>query len=553
MNKTILKVQLWELWRLTRLELLFRFLLPIVMFYALGAMVGGHFQLLNVVALFGILLASLTSGLWLASFRQIEGGGFSLSLGYPRPLSSFQLVSVPLLWLTGSNVLVYLALATAFFQFFGVRPVGVAELPLVLFASVAMATLSWATHRIGERVLAAVLLGGGAVFWLSKRTESLEFLNPLTLGMGDFVTRSEGIILLLMTALMWIAAIYFLHLQRSGEMRPSRAAAKLQGFGEQVLAERTTGFLGPLHASLWFELRRAGGRALYVLGGGLVLMLGSGVLVGATEMTSMVNALWVASLCITPLALLLVTNESVLGLRYRGHTSSLSVFEATQPDTVGRNVLMKTGISMGLTWTGSMVVVLAALGCTGYFGGDVWDDAYSELIDAMKVSFDVAVIWLGGLLTALIIFAALCATAALLTMSFGYLIPRAEEHRSVGNALFAGVFIPIMAPILGSLFQWDLIWVGKLGALAWGMSLVVVALLSLWRCARAGHYSVAFLVLVVLSWGGLLAALWGFAVNTSIDLPKTNLYGYILLAGLLCVPPASLAWASLSMAALRSR
>ena len=420
-------------------------------------------------------------------------------------------------------------------------------------SEIAMAMVSWATHRIGERVLAAVLLGVGIILWLSNRTESLEFLNALYLGMGEFVTRSEEVIMLLLTALMWPATIYFVHLQRSGEMQPSFASANLQGYGEQVLAERTTRFLSPLHASIWFEVRRAMGRALYVLAGGLALMVGSAVVVAATDNMSMLSVFWAASLCITPLALLVVTNESVMGMKYRGHTSSLSAFEATQPDTVGRSVLLKAGVSTGLTWTGSMIIALAALGSTGFFWDTVWDDAYFELVDAMKTPFDIAVIWIGGLLTGFVVFAVLCATAALLIMSFGYLTPRAEEYKFVGNAVVAAMLVPIGAPALGSFFGWDLLWVGKLGALAWGMFLVGVALLSLMRCAREGHYSTAFLVASVLGWAALLATLWGFAVNTLIDLPQTNLYGYVLLAGLLCVPPASLAWASLSMAALRSQ
>ena len=219
MNWRMLRVQLWEIWRLTWVEYPVRILLPVwLMWFLLELMGGAGVFVMNFVFEL-VLLSSLVSMLWVNSFRQAGGSGYPFVLGFARPVSNVCLVLVPLAWLVLSNVMVYFALAVAFWAVSGVPCPGVAFIPVIVACSMVLAMICWATNRVLERAMAAAGFGALFLWWMAPR---IARLDPLAVEAGRLVeifrlSAPEYCVLLFVSAACGWLTVLFVGQQRCGD------------------------------------------------------------------------------------------------------------------------------------------------------------------------------------------------------------------------------------------------------------------------------------------------------------------------------------------------
>jgi hypothetical protein len=271
---------------------------------------------------------------------------------------------------------------------------------------------------------------------------------------------------------------------------------------------------------------------------------------GASEFSGddLMVILWGASLVITPLALLGATVDGVLGLKYHGADSRLTIYEAIRPVTVRQNIRQKLGMILAITLPGWALIALAALVIAAAFYGGF----FSELRQFLSPSSPHFLLQVSALSIGICILAiATCIALALLLMSAGYVAPRLKMHPVACWAFAVAVAVSLALPVVESLTGWKLTGIASACQVLWGLFFIGATVSSLWRARREGFYSLPWLCCAGSAWALLLAALAGAAIYTGADIPNLTPYTTVLVAGLLCIPLASVAWAPLSLAALR--
>jgi hypothetical protein len=146
---------------------------------------------------------------------------------------------------------------------------------------------------------------------------------------------------------------------------------------------------------------------------------------------------------------------------------------------------------------------------------------------------------------------ATCIAFALLLMSAGYVAPRLKEHPVACWVFAVAVAISLALPVAEALTGWKLAGIARACQLLWGVFFIGSTTWSLWRARRERLYSLPWLCCTTGAWALLLAALAGAARYAGAELPDLTPYTTVLVVGLLTIPLASVAWAPLSLAALR--
>lgn len=550
MNTTILRAQLWELWRLTWGDIVVRIGGTFAYFWLFTLLPDGVTDYLQGIVLIVVVLASLVSGLWLNSYDRWSRGGFPFSLGYTRPIPTFWLVSVPLTWLLISNALIFLVLMRATEMVFAWNLPQLSLLPVVLLGTALVALVAWCTTGRAEREIAATAVCVGAL-WLC--VEAAALLDPLKRGASVRVTSHapdlQTCVILMVGALVAVSLIFLAIRQlRSGGRAPALGGRSFFQVLSRHDGERVDAFYSARHAQWWFDLRRAGSRARAIVLTGLILLLIASW--GASEFggESLMAILWGASVIITPLAVLGGTVDGVLGLNHQGTNSRLAIYEAIRPVTIRHNILQKLGFVLGITLPGWTMFALGALVVDSVFWGGIMRD----LTAFLSRDDSVAALQMAGFIVAGYVLAtATCIAFALLLMSAGYVAPRLKEHPVACWVFAVAVAVSLALPVVEALTGWGLTGVVHACQILWGLFFIGATIRSLWRAGHEGFYTVPWLCCAAVAWALLLAALSGAAIYTGADIPDLTPYTAVLAAGLLCIPLASVAWAPLSLAALR--
>ena len=551
MTWAILRMQVWELWRLTRLELLLRFLLPLLFLWLLSLLPGGIMILGAGFTFEIVLIVSITSTLWVRCFRQRGAVGFPFTLSFSQPVPASRVVFVPLGWLLLTNALLYLALVGASRIVFHVVYPGLAMVPVVVLASIAIATLAWAARRLAERVVAAVAFGALALWWLAPRVGQLDPLSLLPVALEDAfqITGMEYGVMAGATVLIGGMCLYFIRQQRCGERGGLFRGRGMSAGIDRFTLERTSAFRTPREAQVWFELRRAVPRSLAIVLVGLCTMLAAGLALAGGGELSAVALLWPTSLCLTPLALLFCTVESVLGVKYRGQVALLSVYEATQPVAVAESIRLKLGVILRITLAGFAIFAVGALCGALVFFVSI-DDLGSVLADVADANGLAVALWIG---CGLALFAAVCAAAALWTMSLGYGSSVLADKKAPLAIVTAVLLLPGVIQVIEGLTGWDLRMVTGLCYLVSGGTLIGVTLMGFRSAVRAGFLSMGQSIGALGGWISLLALLLMLALDTGAEIPTLTFQEVVFAVGLLCIPVASVAWAPLSLGAARNQ
>lgn len=550
MNTTILRVQLWELWRLTWLDLLFRIGGTLAYLWLFTWMPEGVTDYLQGIVLIVVIAASLVSGLWLTSYDRRSQGGFPFALGYTRPILTRWLVAVPLAWLFISNALIFLALTCAAELAYAWSIPQLSMLPVILTGTALVAVVSWCTTGQAERETAATIVGTVA---LGLVIVAADLLDPLTEGAGVGVvfyapSLLASAVLLAGTLLAIYLCIVGIRLIRSGGRASLLGGRSLFQGSSRGGVEQVEAFRSARHAQWWFDVRRSGNRARAIVLNGLAVMLLASW--GATEFgaESIMAILWAASVVIAPLALLGVTVNGVLGLKYNGADSRLAIYEAIRPVTVSQNIRQKLALILAITLPGWAVIALGASVSAVLLNPGLLRDLSQSLSPSSNLFLLRAAGAIGGVS---LLATATCIAFALLLMSAGYVAPRLKEHPVACWVFAVAVAVSLALPVAEALTGWKLAGIARACQILWGAFFIGSTAWSLWRARRERLYSLPWLCCAAGAWALLLAALAGAARYAGAELPDLTPYTTVLVVGLLTIPLASVAWAPLSLAALR--
>lgn len=547
MTWAILRAQLWELWRLAFIVRIGGTLAYLWLFTLLPDDVTNDLQ---GSVHFAVVFASLMSGLWLYRDDPRSLGGFPFALGYTRPIPTRWLVAVPLAWLFISNALIFLALTWATEMVLSWDIPQLPTLPGILMGTALVALMSWCTTGQAEREIAATIVCSGGL-WLS--IESGGLLDPLSEESGNsFLFHAPGLpacaVLLVGSLFATSLCILSVRLLRSGGRASLLGGRSLFQGPSRSGVERFEAFRSARHAQWWFDVRRSGTRARAIVLGGLACMLLSSWGAFLYGDDSLAALLWGLSIGVTPSALLGVTVNSMLGFKNYLYDSRLTIYEAIRPVTVSQNIRQKLVLILTITLPGWAAIALGA----SVTAAALHPGFLSDLSQVLSPNSNLFLFKVAGAIGGITILAtATCIVLSLLLMSWGYVVPRLKEHPVVCWVFAVVVAVSLALPVVEALSGWELTGIAHACQLLWGLFFIGATAWSLWRAQREGFYSLPWLCCAAGVWALLLATLAGAARYAGAELPDLTPYTTVLVVGLLTIPLASVAWAPLSLAALR--
>lgn len=348
---------LWESWRLSRLRLVVGVFL---------ATLGGAALIVSPVdaaesATFALMLAGFTAyfSLWW-TVNPDSRRGFSMTLGFARPIPTWVLVSVPMAYVGITCAATYLVsvliLRAAFGISFPLLPVAA----LVGTLSLAGVAFNWC--RPGNAVGWAVALVIGLL--------SLYFGNPFVannlvplpdrwLELFAFSAWAYGWMALIAVAATGVTVAAVARQRRGDDgftltMPAGRSADALARaafrawFANRLRVPCPTA--SPTRAQLWLEVYTGGAR---VLGMGILSVMGFTLVVQIAS-TKYGGYFWANMALIVGLFLPLIAGSRLLlGVRRTQGTTYLSPFDATRPITTARLIGLKvavTSFAILLSW-----------------------------------------------------------------------------------------------------------------------------------------------------------------------------------------------------------
>jgi len=352
---------LWECWRVSRLNLVSMIFL---------AMLGGAGTF--ALPMDGELDASLVVALaiYLALFGQLwaltidSRTGFTLRLGFTRPIPTRVLVTVPMVYVAASSAVAYLIPIWVLRTAFGI-PLPLLPAALVSTVSLTLVAFCWSSANPVRRRAFPVIL------WLLCTTWFLASLvagssatgEPQTTGSAEvfsFSASAYGWMALISAAAFWVTLAGVAR-QRRGDDGFSTAPPT----GEGAVARPRSAFRtwiadrvrimcpvsSPARAQLWFEMSTVGAR---VLTAGALTTLAAPIFFTVLDAAGALGQalyFWVWFPLMVPV---LVALPSMLGLRRKQGASYLGAFAATRSlgtaHLVGLKVLV-TSLAILLSWS----------------------------------------------------------------------------------------------------------------------------------------------------------------------------------------------------------
>lgn len=562
MNITILRIQLWELWRIGRSELAWRaggLLVCFLVFEFLGSLTLSGAGLGELRAIFiafayvGLLLNACFPFLYGVDGTPGRGLMEYLRFQWAKPVPTLQLVLIPLLFGVFLQSLSCGGLACVLHFCFGLTYPFVTPLLFALVVSMVLSGCAYAFRGPWTAVGDAAVLGG-ILFWRiwpnflggAFILEEPEHWRALF----DFSAPDYAVLGAVAGAAVTLA-YWGARQHRHDVNMEARAAVSAERVAGELV--RATPFSTALQAQLWMEWRR-------ILGfwplTAVVLVLA----VGLSAVTSWWGLpeqfyilIWIMVLLICPVMLLVGGAAAVSGMDLRRGACRLSVFDATQPLPPGEYVRLKVAVLLASTFA-CLLVMGAVAACAWYLLPPATFDGLGK----------VARLWhklvqAGGEVGLLLAFAAVmlvsARTLALITLAGHYALNNAERKGAALTSAAIGALVTyVLLALVDITSTWDFAPVWKVTGWAVGVVLLVKTVRGLWCAWRQRLLAWAPLVVDGLVWLVFLCAVcWLAGVARGAGFPVANIHVLVFLAGLVCVPLGSGAWAPLALAARRSQ
>lgn len=386
--KTPQRAILWELWRTGRSDLMIR-LISLSFMVVLFATVISNSRLqasaLQPVAGITVLLLMICgsfSSLWLQEL-DTQQSGFSLRLGFTRPVATAWLVSLPMLYGVATSVLCYGIPASIFYAVIGTRLPVHAPVLLTCMINVGCIAAMWSARNRVEKITYFALLTtvtAGLVRWyVGEIPQGEAWVNEL----GDSVNRSWSV-LYDVIAVSAIAAMIGLTIIAVDRQRHEISRERVVLVTSDVATAADTGKEKSSWTSLLFrccirlaaitgvdqrlavqagyELRRCG---LVTLGAGLFLpILVLGLVCSIPVMNSQWDRqplTWLVAIIFCPLIYQLIGIDAVTGLRGRQGRIDISPFDLIRPLRNDQLASIKLIVVACITLAGWLMMLAAGV------------------------------------------------------------------------------------------------------------------------------------------------------------------------------------------------
>lgn len=563
----ILQAMLWEQWRISRLELLFRVSL---MFLILGlfALVGKHDDASTTVVLQGILVfilgfAALFSASWTQDLdsRQL---GFTYSLGFTRPITTRALVFVPIMYSLVLSQLFYLGSAVSMNRLLGL------SIPLAGPAAIIACTVclliagAWSSSRIDGRIAGMIGAMSITITWLSIRNFLLEHGEPVLVAIGRegyfALTWYEYLGLASVAGLAVAWTIQAVECQRHGDsllanwmswrsgeaVQPSRNANLHAGTSEVensssrgIPAPRLRSFHNSVEAQAWCELRRSAPLCLMAC---LILPSIYFAFLCLNIHWELAPRAWMGALMAMPMIVQLLAVDCTAGITSHQKVVRFSPFDATRPMRCDQLIAIKVLVVFGWSLCGMALVALLA-GLYALLSGEYgfWLQDFRAIRQAVG---DVAPVWWVAMGMNLLL-AFLGSTNLLYTyVLFLTRYPKSCAAAALIFTLHFGIFA------WDASHDWPLLLLWKTYGFVVPLALISVSLLAIGVTIRAGYLSWWYFTTVLFFWLiYAISAVW--LVSTATPPVPIPLWGYLFGVAFLLVPLASAAFAPLALATHR--
>lgn len=372
---------LWELWRASRWELLLKFGI-VAGFLLLIASLGQDFGetqrfVLRAIALVTASIACVFSTTWLSDIDD-QASGFTFRLGFSRPISTFQLVAVPMGYAVVTALLGYVICVFLVFALLKIwLPIPGPAAAIGCFVCCCIACVWASTHAI-EKIIAIFLVVMVAVGVLAWRHRMRSAGEPILLALGgdDFFAFAwwEYVLLAACASSALATTVCAVRWQRCGEglswirwlalvvqrlVQSSRWSAMQRWLETRGMPAPGA---GPLRTQVRFELRRTA----HLL---FLICLCSAAVFAFVSLVPLVNTswggehsprLWLGAMLISPLLYQIVAIDPVAGLRHKQGGTELSIFDAIQPLRCDQVMTCKLLVVAGWSLVGLCIMCLAA-------------------------------------------------------------------------------------------------------------------------------------------------------------------------------------------------
>jgi hypothetical protein len=397
---------LWELWRTSRFELLFRVVgqsaFILLIYSSMDDFSEPQIFVVRGIVVLVLTLSSVFSMTWMKELEsENKQSGFSFRLGFTRPISTIGLVAVPMIFTVVAAVVCFILPASLFGLLLGVPMPIVGPATAIACIVVCFVATSWSpTTTIGKSIAVVMLLiGNGVALFLFHGGR--DDPDPVLLAIGkpgyfDFAWFEYAVFLGLST-IAFLLTIFAVDRQRHGDrweiVRPRAAGAATRGNPSGTLGSAAAKpFSGPIAAQFWYEMRRFGNRLL-LFGVSFPLMVF--VLIRTVlwfdpdRNGAPIVSLFALAVC--PFVYQLIGADGAIGLRRKQGATRFSAFDATRSMANDQLIAVKLLVIAACSLIGWLIMGLAVgLHAVAYGDGQAWARIGATLSQAVG---DVPVYW----------------------------------------------------------------------------------------------------------------------------------------------------------------
>ncbi len=400
---------LWELWRLTGRRVVTQVTLSIVV-GASTLTVAGFYGASDQVATMVLLILCVSSALSSARAK------FPLYLGFQRPVPTWLLAGVPMLYLGCASAASYLAPAVLLRTLFDIPfPLAPAAASVAACALVFGFCNWWTHHKTAQVVSGYLFIAGVILIYRTMHPVNLagnDFPPERWAAMFSFSPRDYALLALAGAAAVGLTIVGVAR-QRHGDDgfgwpgpgASGRSGALLDRLEDGVRVPCPTS--SPGRAQVWIEMKRSGANVLWM---GVIVALSIPVMFLLWNTYQWELALLAA--VVSPVFPVLVGVSSMLAFRRRQGVTDLGVFDATCPLGTARLVGLKVLLTV-LCILGAWLVIGASFWVSlalEPWGGGARDSIAGYLAAVPVGRLAVLVLWGGLLLGAVVGYAAVLQT-----------------------------------------------------------------------------------------------------------------------------------------------
>ena len=553
--KTKTQAICWELWRTSRVAIAASLCITIGIVLAFqgfitAANLDGSIEALMGLIVLKVMAMSTCSTFWMRELST-EDQGYTLRLGFTRPVSTRRLVLMRMSWAIATAIVCYLVPTTVFGLASG-KPMPLFGPSLIIASAVAcFIAATWVPVTIPEKSAGVVLVLVGLSLFLFEYHRNSGATDPYVLAIGKPGYFNLGwrscVVLVAAMAGAVVVTVFGVGRQRHGN--PISLVQWVSGLFSNSSTKatvRTTSFRSPTHAQLWFDFRRCAPRIFWVAVFG---PLGAFALAkwalwmrdrGQSDFVSAwegAPVLWGLGLVISPMVYHLVGVDAVLGLRSRDGVIRFSSFDATRPMSSERLLILKT-LVVGVCslvgwlwmWLGAILYAIFAE------DGTVWPRIQQAAEQLGNVPSGW---WFGAAVCLLMTFVG---TTGML-MTLGMWLPRYPRRFA---ALFWVIYSFLGLAFVGHKMHWQLQSFWVVSGYVFAVGLILMTVYAIVVALRDRTLSVPTF--------GIVFALWiGFVVCNCLVVSKTPLPEsipqtvLIVAAAAMCIPLAATVCAPMAL------